>query len=89
MSAVRAQLRRAHTLSTGFVTVAMMIDFKLSVYKQTNIKQTIENGLSVSAIRSRYQTTLRCFPTMREVLSRQGAREDKSLSGGYTGAERK
>ena len=39
LSAVRAQQRRAHTLSTVFVTVAMMIDFKLSVYKQTLNRQ--------------------------------------------------
>ena len=38
-----------------------MIDFKLSVYKQT-----IENGLSVSAIRSRYQTTGWRIPTNTE-----------------------
>jgi hypothetical protein len=59
-----------------FVTVAMMIEY---------LQYT--NGLSVSANRSRYQTTLRCFFLREEVLSSQGAREDLSLSGEYTGAE--
>jgi hypothetical protein len=72
--------RRAHTLSTVRVTVAMMID---------NNYYELKFGLSVSAIRSRYQTALRCFPPTREVLSGQGVRGVVSLSGVYTGAERK
>jgi hypothetical protein len=32
---------------------------------------------------------LRCFSLTGEVLSGQGVREDMSLSGEYTGAERK
>ena len=53
---------------------------QLIVNKQT-LNNQLKKGLSVSAIRSRYQTTLRCFTLTEEVLSGQGVREDMSLSG--------
>jgi len=48
--------------------------------KQLIINKQLK-GLSVSAIRSRYQTTLRCYSLTGAVLSGQGVREDLSLSG--------
>jgi hypothetical protein len=78
----RGAAKGAHPFKAERATVAMMIECS----RNENDKR---HGLSVSAIRSRYQTTLRCFSLTGEVLSGQGVREAKSLSGEYTGAERK
>ena len=51
--------------------------------------ENVDQGLSVSANRSRYQTTLRCFPFHTGGVERTGKREGISLTGKYTGAERK
>jgi hypothetical protein len=74
-----AKLRRAHTLQCQ---VRNCCDDDRKSESNDKLK-----GLSVSAIRGRYQTTLRCFTLTGEVLSGQGVREDGILSGEYTGAE--